>query len=141
MDLQKGVGGKRMLGFLVGKDMVKKRLNLYLFYLILLAYSVTACNQFPNPDILPQKGGLSIIIIYHPDSMMENPEFLSNLIKHDVYHVHHLNINRFNDEYPSLTIDSAPYYIFLDSKGVAYETSDIEAAEDFYESNVNKKWD
>ena len=128
-----------MLSFLVGKDMMKKRLHLYLFYLILLAYSVSACNQFPNPDILPEKGGLSIIIVYQPDSMMENPEFLSNLNMHDVYTVSHLNINTFNNVYPSLKIDSAPYYIFLDSKGIAFETSDIEAAEDFYINNVNKR--
>ena len=126
-----------MLSFLVGKDMMKKRLHLYLFYLILLAYSVTACNQFPNPDILPEKGGLSIIMIYHPVSMMENPEFFSH--EHDVYVIIHLNIDSFNDMYPSLKIDSAPYYIFLDSKGIAFETSDIEAAEDFYINNVNKR--
>lgn len=133
--------GKRMLGFIDGKVNMRKALNLSLFYLLLLGFIVTSHTRFPNPDILPEKGGLSILIIYHPDSIMKNPEFLSNHYKHDVYRVTHLNMNTFNDEYPSLTIDSAPYYIFLDSKGIAYETSDIEAAEEFYESNVNMRRD
>jgi len=141
MDLEKGKEGKRMLGFINGKENMRKALYLSIFYLLILGFIVTSHTRFPNPHILPEKGALSILIIYQPDAIMRNPDFLSTLINHDVHQVSHYNINTFNDEYPSLTIDSTPYYIFLDSNGIAYETSDIEAAEDFYVSNVNKRRD
>jgi len=68
---------------------------------------------------------------------MERPEFLSDHKEHD--RIIQYDINTIDDLYPSLNIESVPYYIFLDSKGIAYETADIEDAVDFYENNVNKR--
>lgn len=114
---------------------------LTIFYLMLLLLIVTACNVI-NPDDLPEKGGLSVIIVYaDEDKEMERPEFLSDHHEHDIYEITQYSINTVNDVYPSLNIESAPYYIFLDSKGVAYKTTNIEDAEDFYKNNVNKRKD
>jgi len=113
-----------------------------IFYLMLLLFIVTACNRFPHLDDLPEKGSLSIIIVHERgDEKMENPKFLSEYMKHDVYRISHYNIDTIDNILPSLNIESAPYYIFLDSKGIAYETADIEDAEDFYKHNVNKRKD
>lgn len=115
---------------------------LTIFYLTLLLLIVTACNIFFNPDDLPEKGGLSVIIVYaNEDKEMKRPEFLSDHHEHDVYEITQYTINAIGDVYPSLNIESAPYYIFLDSKGIAYETANIEDAGDFYKNNVNKRKD
>src|SRR5699024_7403123 len=94
---------------------------LHLILLMITFFIITACDKFPDPGDLPEKGGLSIIIVHPSNEEMGKPDFLMNH-EYDVFKIIQVDYNAVDKIYPSLNIDSAPYYLFLDSKGIAFET-------------------
>ncbi|MDM5335104.1 hypothetical protein QUF56_18055 [Ureibacillus composti] len=112
---------------------------LLLFNLILILLVILGCSSYPYPQDLPKEEGLSVILVYPSDSSMEKPEFLLNHYEKNVYKITFIDIKMIDKTYPKLNIESAPYFIFLDSEGIAFETDDIGEAEDFYNNTVNEK--
>lgn len=88
---------------------------------------------------LPKEGGLSIIIIFPSNSFLEKPKFLSNHFEKEIFKIILMDIEMVDKTYPELNIKSAPYFIFLDSEGIVFETEDIKKAEIFYKNNVKDK--
>jgi len=114
-------------------------LGVIILFSILLA--LTACSKegFPYPEDLPEKGWHSIIIIHANDDKMEKPEFLSDHIDKNIYKINQVYYEGIDDVYPKLNIENAPYYIFLDYKGIAFETSNLEKARTFYIKDVKER--
>ncbi|QOR67309.1 hypothetical protein IM538_03990 [Cytobacillus suaedae] len=84
-----------------------------------------------------QEGEYSVIIL-SPDSSTSLlvPDFMVGFEHHLTSSIHQSTIRSFNDNYPKIEVDQAPYYIFLDSKGISYETNKESEAKDFYEENI-----
>ncbi|MFO1443658.1 hypothetical protein KDN24_10630 [Bacillus sp. Bva_UNVM-123] len=114
------------------------RIFIYFSLLVVIASLFGCTNSYPYPNDLPDKGGYSIIIIHSEDDDMEKPEFISNLLENNIYKVIQVYYSKLDNIYPKLDVKSAPYYIFLDSKGIIYETSDINDANNFYNEAINK---
>lgn len=122
---------------------MKKNLTMSLFLMFVLII-FTACspfNNFSHLNDLPKKGGLSIILVHPSKDNMEKPEFLSNSHKFDIYRITQVYYEGIDFIYPDLNIKTAPYYVFLDSKGIVFETSDLVEAEEFFKKNANKRID
>lgn len=110
-------------------------------FIIVLIVGCSVKGDYSYPEDLPEKGGLSVIIIHPDHEKMEKPEFLSNYVNHDVFKIIQVDFKIIEEVYPLLKIDQAPYYLFLDYKGIVFETTAIEEANLFYHDNVNAKTD
>lgn len=115
------------------------RIFIYFSLLVVIAFLIgCTIRSYPYSNDLPDKGGYSIIIIHSEDDNMEKPEFISNLLENNIYKVIQVYYSQLDNVYPKLDVKSAPYYIFLDSKGIIYETTDIHDASNFYNETINK---
>ncbi|OLS37128.1 hypothetical protein BTR22_10630 [Alkalihalophilus pseudofirmus] len=48
-----------------------------------------------------------------------------------------MSLENFNLEYSELAIGEAPYYVFLDTNGIVFETSGEREAGEFYIENIH----
>lgn len=112
-----------------------------LMFLLIIFTVWSPFNNFAHLNDLPEKGGLSIILVHPSNDNMERPEFLSDSHKFDVFNITQVYYEGIDDIYPDLNIKTAPYYVFLDSKGIVFETSDLVDAEEFFKKNANKRID
>ncbi len=93
---------------------------------------------YPYPNDLPRKGELSIIVVVPDNEIIGTPNFLTNFGERGISEIISIYFSVINNTHPLLKIDKAPYYIFLDHKGIVFETTDIEDAIMFYNQNVNE---
>ncbi|ADC51581.1 MULTISPECIES: hypothetical protein [Alkalihalophilus] len=114
--------------------------------LIIVLCLVSGCknevntSQFSYPQLLPAEDGKYSYVVIYPNEHTEHriPEFMrgyeqnSNLTLGTM-----MSLENFNLEYSELAIGEAPYYVFLDTNGIVFETSDEREAGEFYLENIH----
>ncbi len=121
-----------------------RRLFFIFFALVIILVVCSACtvqDKFPYRDLLAHQKGKYSIIILSPDTTTSFPvpDFMEGFEHHLTSSIHQSTLNSFNKSYPKIEVNQAPYFIFLDSKGIAYETNKESEARDFYEENIKKE--
>ena len=122
--------------------MKKCSANIFLLYILLLLLLLVGCTNkggFPSSEDLPKNGRYSIILIFPEDENFEKPMFLQDYVERDIEEIRFLYFDSLDDKYSSLNIEIVPYYIFLNHKGIVFETANINEAELFYNQKVKFK--
>jgi hypothetical protein len=111
---------------------------LFAFFTLFILVVFSACtpkDNFPYKELLADQEGKYSVIILSPASLLV-PDFMVGFEHHLISSIHQSTLRSFKDNYPKIEVDQAPYYIFLDSKGIAFETNKEIDAKDFYEHNI-----
>jgi hypothetical protein len=127
----------------IGGGLFLNRKILVLFFAVSLLWGCQSGGETMNflyRDILPYKEGTYSIVLIYPDNINEYtvPDFMKGYQQGTkVSKVVQMPLESFQEEYPRLTVTQSPFYLFLNTEGIVFQTNKEDEAVNFYKEKVN----
>ncbi|MCD8510880.1 MAG: hypothetical protein LRY73_14135 [Bacillus sp. (in: Bacteria)] len=109
--------------------------KLMLLFLIFIS-ACTTDEKFPYPELLPEEGipAHVIIIISNETISFDVPSYMKEYAENKIS-LSTIQQDSFNSKYPKIKVIEVPYFMYLDSKGIMFQTNDESEFEEFYLGN------